>query len=134
MKKFFIRLFLSILIIIFSALVYLSYFGLETNRFDNLIKNKANNINQNVKLGFENTKIYLNLTELNLIIKLKDPKILVKDKIQHQFEKENILKEIRQKEEDRHQKIIIAGIGTGILGVALIRKVTTTPIHFLKSY
>ena len=28
----------------------------------------------------------------------------------------------------------VHGIGTGILGVALIRKVTPTRIHFLKSY
>ena len=58
MKKFFIRLFLSILIIIFSALVYLSYFGLETDKFDGLIKNKANEVNRNVKLGFQKTKIH----------------------------------------------------------------------------
>ena len=79
MKKFFIRLFLSILIIIFSALVYLSYFGLETDKFDGLIKNKANEVNRNVKLGFQKTKIHLNLSEFNLVVKLQNPKILIKE-------------------------------------------------------
>ena len=47
-------------------------------RFDGLIKNKANDVNQNVKLEFNKTKIHLNLKELNLAVKLQNPKILIK--------------------------------------------------------
>jgi len=79
MGKFFLRFFLIIFITIVISITYLSYFGLETNRFDNLIKNKANNINRYVKLEFNKTKIYLNITELNLLVKLQNPKILIKD-------------------------------------------------------
>ena len=79
MKRFFLSFFLIIFIIIFSAGIYLSFFGVETNKFDNLIKNKANEINQNVKLEFQTTKIHLNLSELNLVVKLQNPKILIKE-------------------------------------------------------
>ena len=79
MGKFFLRFFLIILIIIVSVVLFLTYFGLETDRFDNLIKNKTNEINQNVKLEFQKTKIHLNLTKLNLVVKLQKPKILLKN-------------------------------------------------------
>ena len=62
MGKFFLRFFLIVLIFSVSIIIFLSYFGLDTNRFDNLIKNKTNEINQNVKLEFQKTKIYLNPT------------------------------------------------------------------------
>ena len=79
MGKFIFR-FLSILVISISILIaYLNYFGLETERFDALIKKKANEVNQNVQLEFNKTKIHLNLKELNLAIKLQNPKILVKN-------------------------------------------------------
>ena len=78
MGKFFFRFFLLLIIIIFSLIIYLSYFGVKTDKFDNLIKSKANEVNQHVKLEFQKTKIYLNPRELNLILKLQNPKILVK--------------------------------------------------------
>ena len=62
-----------------SIIIFLSYFGIETDKFDILIKNKANEVNRYVKLGFKKTKIYLKPTELNLLVKLQNPKILVKD-------------------------------------------------------
>ena len=79
MGKFFLRFFLPVLIVIVFVTIFLSYFGLETDKFDSLIKNKSNEINQYVKLEFQKTKIHLNPTELNLVVKLQNPKILVKD-------------------------------------------------------
>ena len=77
MGNFFLRFFLVVLLVIASAVVFLTYFGLETDRFDNLIKNKTNEVNQNIKLEFQKTKIYLNPTKLNLVVKLQKPKILL---------------------------------------------------------
>ena len=79
MGKFFLRFFLSVLIIIVFATIFLSYFGLETNKFDSLIKNKSSEINQHVKLEFQKTKIYFNPVKLNLAVKLQSPKILIKN-------------------------------------------------------
>jgi len=78
MGKFLLRFFILLLVIIFSFVFYLSYFGIETDKFDSLIKDKANEVNQNVKLEFNKTKIHLNATELNLVVKLKKPKIIIR--------------------------------------------------------
>ena len=79
MVRLFLRLFLLLLILITSSIVYLTYIGVKTDRFDDLIKNRVNNVNPYVKLEFKNTKIHLKLTELNLSIKLQNPKILIKN-------------------------------------------------------
>ena len=79
MSRFFLRAFLLFVIIFFSIIIFLSYFGIETNKFDGLIKNRANEANKYIKLGFQNTKIHLNPTELNLVVKLQNPKILFKE-------------------------------------------------------
>ena len=70
MGKFLLRFFILLLVIIFSFILYLSYFGIETDKFDALIKEKANEVNQKVKLEFNKTKIHLNPRELNLAVKL----------------------------------------------------------------
>ena len=79
MIKFFSKVLFLFLIIIFLLAIYLTYFGLKTDKFDNLIKSKANEVNRYVKLGFQETKIYLNPLELNLTIKLQNSKVLIKD-------------------------------------------------------
>tara|TARA_B100000029_G_scaffold510335_1_gene601531 strand:- start:875 stop:3112 length:2238 start_codon:yes stop_codon:yes gene_type:complete len=80
MGKFLFRFFLFLLAGTFSVLIFLSYIGLETDKFNNLIKKKANESHEQIKLEFQKTKIYLNPGELNLVVKLKKPKILVKQK------------------------------------------------------
>ena len=79
MGKFFLKLFSLIFLITIFLLVFLSYFGLETDRFDTLIKNKANSVNKNVRLEFNKTKIYLNIKELKLIVKLQKPLVVLKN-------------------------------------------------------
>ena len=79
MGKFFFRLLVLLIIIIISLIIYLTYIGIETNKFDNLIKSKSNEINRYVKLDFKKTKIHINLKELNLAVKLQEPEILLRD-------------------------------------------------------
>ncbi len=79
MIKFLSRFLILLLIIIFFSAIYLSYFGIETDKFDTLIKTKANEVNQNVKLEFNKTKIHLSPTQFNLIVKLKKPNLLIKN-------------------------------------------------------
>ena len=79
MGNFFSRVILIIIIVVFSVIIFLSYYGIETDKFDKLIKNKANEINRYVKLDFQKTKIHINIRELNFEIKLQNPKILVKN-------------------------------------------------------
>jgi len=77
MSKFFLKFFLVFLVILTSLIIYLSYFGLDTDKFDDLIKKQANNVSQNVKLEFKKTKIYLNIKELNLVVKLQSPQVII---------------------------------------------------------
>ena len=79
MVKFFLRFFLLALIFVVSAAIFLSYFGLETDKFDSFIKSKANEINKNVKLDFNKTKIHLDISDLKLLLKLQNPKVLLKN-------------------------------------------------------
>ena len=79
MGKLLFRFLILLLVIIFSFIIYLSYFGVETDKFDFLIKQKANEVNTNVKLEFNRTKIHLNPTELNLAVKLKEPRVMIRD-------------------------------------------------------
>jgi len=79
MGKFLLRFFILLLVIIFSFTFYLSYFGIETEKFDDFIKEKANEVNNDVKLEFNKTKIHLNPTELNLAVKLKEPRVIIRN-------------------------------------------------------
>ena len=79
MGKFFFSFFFIVLTTIVSVIIFISYFGLETDKFDDLIKSKANTVNNNVKLEFKKTKIHLDISELRLLIKLQDPKVLVRN-------------------------------------------------------
>ena len=79
MSKFFLRFFLIVLVVSISAIIFLSYFVIETDKFDGLIKSKANEVNRYITIGFQKTKIHLNPTKLNLVVKLQNPKILVKN-------------------------------------------------------
>ena len=78
MKKFFLRFFILFLATIISSIIYISYFGVSTDKFDDLIKNKANEVNRHIKLEFRKTKIHLNLKELNLAVRLQNPRILIR--------------------------------------------------------
>ena len=79
MGKLFLKSFIILLVIFFSFILYLNFFGIETNKFDSLIKEKANEVNQNVKLEFNKTKIHLNLKEVNLAVKLKEPRVIIRN-------------------------------------------------------
>ena len=78
MIKFFLRITTFAIVFLLFAGTYLTYFGLETDKFDNIIQKKANEVNSNIKLEFKKTKIHLSPIDLNLIVKLKNPKILVR--------------------------------------------------------
>ncbi len=79
MVRIFKRFLFLILITLISIIIYLSYFGVETDKFNSIIKNKANEVAKNAKLEFQNTKIHINIKELNLAVKLQNPKILIKN-------------------------------------------------------
>ena len=78
MKKIIFKSSILLSIVIASFIIYLSVIGVETNKFNSLIKKKSNEVNKYIKLDFNKTKIYLNVREFNLTVKLQKPIILIK--------------------------------------------------------
>ena len=78
MGKLFTKFLLLLLFSLAFIIIYLSYFGIETDKFDSIIKTKANEAYKYAKLDFKKTKIHLNPKELNLVVKLQNPKIFIK--------------------------------------------------------
>ena len=79
MRKTLLKIISLFLFILISVLIFLTYFGFETDRFDNLIKKKTSVFNRQVKLEFNKTNIYLKPSKLHLVVKLKKPKVSVKN-------------------------------------------------------
>ena len=78
--RFFIKFFLFVLIFLSLIIIFLSYVGFETDKFNSLIKSKSNTIHNNVKIEFNKTRTYLKISNLKLIIKLQNPKVIIKNK------------------------------------------------------
>ena len=72
-----ITIFFSLIVgVIFLIVVYLSAVGIETSSFNNVIKKKVKNINEEISLTFSKTKILLDIKSLSLKIKLIKPAII----------------------------------------------------------
>tara|TARA_B100001175_G_C19506778_1_gene641335 strand:- start:832 stop:3249 length:2418 start_codon:yes stop_codon:yes gene_type:complete len=69
MKKLFFRYFISFLLIFISLIIYLSLVGIETERFNNQIKDKVFKVNRNLDLNLK--KIKLTLDPFNLKLSAK---------------------------------------------------------------
>ena len=68
MKKTLLSTFLFILFIVSVGLIYLSFFGYETSKFNNLIKSEIKKNNKDFKLEFKNLLYILDLLIQKLII------------------------------------------------------------------
>ena len=81
MIKKLIKFFLYFLIIFIFFLLYLSYFGIETKKFNQIIKNEIKKINQVKDIDLKKVKIILNLSDLSIGLKTNDPNLIFKNKI-----------------------------------------------------
>ena len=79
MVKFLLKTFFLLLVTFVVFVIYLDFFGIETKRFDDLIKNKSNEVNKKVKLDFNKIRVHINIEEFNLVVKLQNPKIILKN-------------------------------------------------------
>ena len=78
MKKIIINLFFLIFFLFSALILILSTFGIETNKFNNLIAQKVNQTNI-VELNLKTIKFKLDLKELSLFLETFNPKINYKD-------------------------------------------------------
>ena len=78
MKKITINIFSIIIILIITVIIILSTVGIETNKFNKLIIDKASQT-KNIKLKLETIKFKLNPREFSLFIETKKPKVIYRE-------------------------------------------------------
>jgi len=80
MIKKIIKYFLYFLILIFICILYLSYFGIETKRFNQLIKNEVSKVNKKINIELKDVKILLNLSNFSIALKTYEPNLVFDNK------------------------------------------------------
>ena len=81
MKKIALRSLLVLTFLLIVVISYLSIFGIETNKFNNQIKNKIKGINKNLDLEINQLKLTLEPLKLKINAKTLGPKLKYKDTI-----------------------------------------------------
>ncbi len=75
MKKTIFSTLLFILFLLFIAISFLSFFGYETNRFNQVIKSEINKNQKNLSLDFDKISVLLDIKKLTLFVQFTNPKI-----------------------------------------------------------
>ena len=73
------KFFFILTLIIILAIVYLSFFGIKTNKFNDIILENILKINKNLELSLNDVNYFLNPLKLTIKISTKNPKILISD-------------------------------------------------------
>ena len=76
MKKFFYSFFFIFLLFLIGATIYLTIFGYETSKFNQLIQEEIKKKEFNSKVSVENVKIKLDLKKFNLFISTSNPEVI----------------------------------------------------------
>jgi len=71
-----IKYFLYFLILITIGVFYLSYYGIETKKFNQVIKDKISEANNKIDIELNKVKIIFNLSNFTIGIKTKNPNII----------------------------------------------------------
>ena len=80
MVKRLIQIIIILVLLFISFCLYLSIYGLNTNKFNDLISKKISEKNKNFTITFDKIKIFLNIGSFNLEIKTDKPSIIFQDK------------------------------------------------------
>ena len=75
MKKFLISFTLLTLLTISILILYLSFYGYQTDRFNKIIKTEIEKNQKIINLNFKKTSFLLDIKKINLLVKFIDPKI-----------------------------------------------------------
>ena len=78
-KKIF-KYFLYFLLLISIGILYLSYFGIETKRFNQFIKNEVSKVNVQTSIELKDVKILLNLSNFSITLNTYEPNLAFKNK------------------------------------------------------
>ncbi len=75
MRKFLIYFFVSIIIFFSSSIVFLSFYGYQTDRFNKIIQSEINNSKTGINLEFDEISILLDIKNLTLFVKFINPEV-----------------------------------------------------------
>ena len=76
MKKFLISLTLLIFLTISTLILYLSFYGYQTDRFNKIIKSEIEKNQKIINFDFKKISFLLDIKKINLLVKFIDPKII----------------------------------------------------------
>ncbi len=77
MIKNFLKLISLVLILLFFFFGYLVYFGITTTKFNSIIKDQIKKQNKDLDIQLKKVKLHLNLKNITIKIKTKNPKIIL---------------------------------------------------------
>ena len=80
MVKRLVQIIIILVLLFISFCLYLSIYGLNTNKFNDLISKKISERNKNFTITFDKIKIFLDIGSFNLEIKTDKPSIIFQDK------------------------------------------------------
>ena len=75
MKKAFSGISLFFILVIITSVIILSTIGIKTNKFNNLISNKINQTNNNIKLDLKKIIFKIDLKKFSLFLETANPKL-----------------------------------------------------------
>ena len=75
-----IKILIILTITVAVIVIYLSKYGIKTEKFNNIIKKNVSKINKNINLSLNEVNYLLNPLNFSINILAKNPKILLKDK------------------------------------------------------
>ena len=87
MTRLVFKIITAITIILASTIFYLSFYGVNTTKFNDNIKSEVQNISKKINLELNSVKLLLNLKDLSINVKTFGPKLIVDN---NKLELENI--------------------------------------------
>ncbi len=77
MTKIIFKIIISITILIILCVFYLSYFGINTSKFNSLIKDQIKNQNSKLDIELKKVKLHLDIRNISIKIKIQNPIIII---------------------------------------------------------
>ena len=77
MIKNFFKIVILTLILFILIILYFSYFGIETTKFNSIIKNKIKEQNNELDIDLKKVKLHLDLKNISIKFKTKDSKLIL---------------------------------------------------------
>jgi len=79
MRKYILFSILSVVVLIVISLIYLSFYGIKTNKFNEILNERVRNIDSKILLELKDVFLKLNFAERSIRINTKDSKVYIEE-------------------------------------------------------